>query len=97
MSPKNHPEGNPIVRIGTNRTELVWSNGTRRTLCIPAIELARKELNRVNRLPKLGSTASQQQQQNRADSLLEARTQLGHAVRAFVRSGGGDLSAFAPR
>ena len=97
MTLKNQPEGRPIIRVGRVGIELVWSNGNRRTLRDPEIEKARKELNRITRLPNLGMTASTQQRQNRADSVFEARTQLGHAVRAFVRSGGGDLSAFAPR
>jgi len=93
MSPKNHPEGRPIIRVGTNETELVWSNGIRRSVRAPEIEQARKELNRVTRLPRLGVTASPQQRQNRADTLFEARTQLGHAVRSFARSYGGDLKS----
>ncbi|TQO20639.1 hypothetical protein FB472_2280 [Rhodoglobus vestalii] len=79
-------EGNPIVRIGKSRSELVWPNGSRRRFHTPEIEQAQMELNRVTRLPKLGSTASPQQKQNRADSVFESRMQLGQAVRAFIRS-----------
>jgi len=97
MSPKNQPEDRPIIRVGTNGTDLVWPNGTRQKVLAPEIELARRELNRVTRLPELDVTASPLQQQNRADTIFEARTQLGHAVRSFVRACEGDPSVQVSR
>tara|TARA_R110002124_G_scaffold287359_2_gene473778 strand:- start:1475 stop:1768 length:294 start_codon:yes stop_codon:yes gene_type:complete len=94
MSSKTaHLERGPVIRIGKSSSELVWPNGARRGFHNPEIELAQKELNRVMSLSKLDSTASIDQQQNRADSIFEARIQLGHAVRDFVRLCGADLKA----
>jgi len=94
MTLKASPQdSNPIIRVGKNRSELVWPNGVRRSIHSPEIVKAQRELNRITRLPNLGPTSSLQQQQNRADSVFEARTQLGHAVRAFARSCGGDLNS----
>ncbi|GAA1214939.1 hypothetical protein [Rhodoglobus aureus] len=88
-------EGNPVIRIGKRSSELVWPNGARRRFHTPEIEQAQKELNRVIRLSKLAPTASIEQQQNRADSIFEARTQLQHAVHSYVRSFRGDSNALA--
>jgi len=94
MTLKNsRQDSNPIIRVGKNRSELVWSNGVRRSIHSPEIVKAQKELNRITRLHNLGPTPSLQQQQNRADSVFEARTQLGHAVRAWARSYGADLKS----
>jgi len=87
MSSETAPlEGNPVIRVGIRASELVWPNGARRRFHTPEIEQAQKELYRVMRRPQLGPTSSPAQQQNRADAVFEARTQLQHAVDSYVRS-----------
>lgn len=90
------PEGNPIIRISKNRAELVWPNGERLLFHSPEVQQAQRELNRVMRLRNLGRTASLQQRQNYADSVFEVRTQLAHAVNAFVKSCRGNVNLMTP-
>jgi hypothetical protein len=74
-------EARPIIRVGKNGSELVWPNGARRRFCSPEIDEAHKELNRVTRLPRLGPTAAQQQQ-NRSVRLNAKTSNLGSRLKS---------------
>lgn len=84
-------EGTPTIGAGRIGPELVWNNGARRKFRSHQITEARKELNRIAHLPELGAKASAEQRRNRKDRAYEAQTQLGLAVREFVRGHGGDV------
>lgn len=85
-------EGLPTIGAGSYGPELVWDNGARRKFRSAAISTALKKIRTVSLRPALCSTPSEQQLSNRQDEALEASLELGHAVRAFIRSHGGDTN-----